>query len=279
MAPLTDYQVQVCGNAGFGTTADCDLAATTTAATSEAGHFSTDLIVEYPPVPCPCVVKATPLMDVGRTQQREVSTPIAILGAPVATPIPPQVLGKPSGLVVDRADLVGATSWSEWFGGTVHRTLVLQLRDAGPNLIPSTPFVLRSGSVGDPTQVVGSPYIPPLHPGQTVSFRVPVTFPPLAHGDYVVVGTLGNTGQIVTFKVSTQLMPWGIILVLAMVILVAIVLLVGRIVRRSRGSDETDSDTTPAAPATQGLDVPGASSYGGVPVAAPSGSGGTEGAI
>ena len=255
LAPLTEYQVQVCGNAGFGSSAECNLAATTTAATSETGHFVVVLTVVRPPVPCPCVIKATPLKGTNGLAQAEISTPITILGAPTATVVPPPVNGTPSGLVVDRADLVGTKSWAEWFGDSAHRTLVLRLRDAGPNLIPSTPFVLRSGPAGHPTQVVGAPFVPPLRPGQVVSYRVPVTFPPLAHGDYVVVGRLGNAGQIVTFTAKTPLMPWGLVILVAMVVLVALGLLVGRILRRREGpsGDDTAVGTPtgdPAAAAT-----------------------------
>jgi hypothetical protein len=59
-----------------------------------------------------------------------------------------------------------------------------------------------------------------------------VTFPPLAHGNYVVVGQLGNTGQIVTFRATASLMPWGLVIVLAVILLVALGLIIRRIVRR-----------------------------------------------
>ena len=250
LAPLTDYQVEVCGNGGFGTSAECNQASTITAATSELGQFSVVLRLQSPPVPCPCVVKALLLQSTAAgPSEQEVSTPITILGMPTATPRPPSNIGNPSGLVVDRADLVGARSWAEWFGGAPHRTLVLELRDAGANLIPSTPFVLRSGPKGHPTQIESAPVVPPLHPGQVVSYRVPVTFPILAHGDYVVVGTLGSAGQTVKFRVTTPLMPWGIVFTLGFVVLVALGLLIWRIVRPRRG--QTDGE------AVDGIPTPG----------------------
>lgn len=262
LAPLTDYQLQVCGNAGFGSTAGCNLAATTTAATSEIGHFVVVMVVQRPPVPCPCVVKAIALSgSEGLTQEAAVSTPITILGAPTATPVPLPVTSNPSGLVVDQADLVGTASWAEFFGGSAHRTLVLKLRDAGANLIPSTPFVLRAGPAGNPTEIVDSPVVPPLRPGQVVSYRVPITFPPLAHGNYVVVGTLGNAGQIVTFKATTPLMPWGLVIVLALVVLVVLGRVIWRIVRRRKGrtGGETAVETPPADPAAAAAEPPGSS--------------------
>jgi hypothetical protein len=244
---LTNYQVQVCGNAGFGSSAECNLAATTSVATSENGHFVVVMTVLSPPVPCPCVVKAMPLVGTkAGTEGEVVSTPIRILGMPTGTVVVPPVTGTPSGLVVDRSYLVGTASWAEWFGGAARRTLVLQLRDAGVNLIPSTPFVLRSGPAGSPTEVVEAPVVPPLHPGEVVTYQVPVTFPVLAHGDYVVVGTLGSPGQIVTFTATAPLMPWGIVILLAVLVLVALGLVIRRIVRRRKG--RTGGETAAGAP-------------------------------
>jgi hypothetical protein len=234
LAPLSEYQIQVCGNAGFGGSADCTLASTITAATSESGHFIVVLVVLRPPMPCPCVVQATILRGTGGLTEQQVSTPITIIGVPTATPVPPPVTGTPSGLVVDRADLAGTATWAEWFGGPPQRTLVLRLRDAGANPIPSTPFLLRAGPAGHPTQIVSAPVVPPLYPGQAITYRVPITFPALAHGNYVVVGNLGNAGQTVTFTATTPLMPWGIVILVAMVVLVALGLVVRRVVRRRR---------------------------------------------
>ena len=114
------------------------------------------------------------------------------------------------------------------------------------NLIPSTPFVLRSGPAGHATQVVEAPVVPPLHPGEVVEYQVPVTFPVLAHGDYVVVGNLGSPTQIVTFTATTPLMPWGIVILLALVLLVVLVLFIRWIVRRRQGG--TEGETVAATP-------------------------------
>jgi hypothetical protein len=259
LASLTNYQVQVCGNAGFGGSSECNLASSTSAATSEVGHFVVFMKVLLPPVPCPCVVKAIPLTGAEGSTEGDVLTPITILGAQTAPVVPPSTTGTQSGLVVDQSDLVGTASWAEFFGGSAHRTLVLELRDAGVNLIPSTPFVLRSGPAGDPTQIVESPVVPPLRPGEVISYRVPVTFPPLAHGNYVVVGTLGNTGQIVSFTATTPLMPWGIVILVALVVLTVLGLIIWRIVRR-RG-DRTGGETPVASPtgdpAAAATDQPG----------------------
>jgi hypothetical protein len=258
LASLTDYQVQLCGNDGFGSSAVCNLTSSTIAATSEIGHFVVVLRVLPPPMPCPCVVKAMPLQGSVGLVYQEVSTPITILGVHMANPVPPAVNENPSGLVVDRADLVGTRSWAEWFGDSPHRTLVLKLRDAGANLIPSTPFVLRAGPAGHPTEIISAPLVPPLYPGQVVSYRVPVTFPILAHGNYVVVGTLGNAGQTVTFRATASLMPWGLVVLLAMVVLVALGLVLWRVLKRRRSptADVSIGTTPPGGSPPAGTEAP-----------------------
>jgi len=234
LTPQTNFQLQVCGNAGFGTSADCSLASATTAATSEYGHFVVRFLVVTPPTPCPCVIKAVPLVGQYGEFEQQVSTPITIIGARMVTPRAFPIAVAPSGLVVDRADLVGTTSWAEWFGGTPHRTLVLVVRDGGVDPIPSTPVVLRSGPSGSPDQVVASPVVPPLQPGQVESYQVAVTFPALAHGHYVVAGTLGSAGQFVTFSSPATFVPWGFVVVVGLLLLAILVKVVAGVVRRRR---------------------------------------------
>jgi hypothetical protein len=257
--PLTNYQLQVCGNGGLGTSASCDQATTTTVATSEIGHFLVEMIVETPPAPCPCVVEALPVPGSGGVSQQLVSTPVDILGAPVATPVATPSTVAPSGLVVERATLEGSGSWAEWFGGPPHRTLVVRLRDAGQNLIPSTPFVMRSGKGPDPTQVMAAPAVPPLFPGQVISYRVPVSFPVLAFGHYEVGGVLGGPGQTIVFTATTRCVPWGVVVVavvLVLVIMARVVLwIVRRRLRRRRASQEAgkegeEGEAAPGAPAS-----------------------------
>ncbi|MHB8499141.1 MAG: hypothetical protein ACYDES_14395 [Acidimicrobiales bacterium] len=272
LTPLTDFQVQVCGNGGYGNSGDCTLASATTAATSEIGHFIVDLLVVIPPAPCPCVVEAVPL--VGRDQAVEgpvVTTPLTIVGAPNAPVVINPAREAPSGLVVEQAALTGSSSWAQWFGGMPHRTLVFRLRDAGPDIIPSTPVVLRSGKGSSATEVVAAPVVPPLFPGQGVAYRVPVTFPALAFGHYQVTGTLGSIGQTVTFTAGTTFVPWGVAIILALLLLGVAVLIVFRILRRRRrrrtasaGSPEPAGPETEASPVVDG--TPGESGKPGTPV-------------
>jgi len=257
--PLTNYQLQVCGNGGLGTSANCALASSTTAATSEIGHFLVKMIVEIPPLPCPCVMEALPAPGSGGgVSQQLLSTSVDIQGAPVATPVPASSTIAPSGLVVEQAVLKGSGSWAEWFGAPPHRTLEVRFRNGGSNLIPSTPFVLRAGKGPNPTQVVAAPAVPPLFPGQVVSYRVPVSFPVLAFGHYEVGGVVGAPGQTIAFTVTTRLVPWGVVVVAVVLLLVIIALVVLWIVRRRRASKQAgeagksgkEGDPGPEAPSS-----------------------------
>ena len=254
--PLTDYQVQICGDAGIGTSAVCDLPTTTTAATSKAGHFVVEILVAVPPAPCPCVVKAEPLVGRGTLTQQVVTVPITIAGATFAPLVAQSVAEGYSGLRVVRAAVVGSGSWAEWFGAAPHRTLILRLRNVGPDLIPSTPFVLRAGQGPAPAQVVATPAVPPLFPGQTVSYRVPVTFPAMATGRYEVVGALGSVGQLVPFTARVTLVPWALVGLAALAVLVLIVAIVRFAARRRRaaptssGSSAAERGPAPSGPGT-----------------------------
>ncbi|MDA8267517.1 MAG: hypothetical protein M0013_03965 [Actinomycetota bacterium] len=253
--PLTDYQVQICGDAGIRTSADCDLPASTTAATSQAGHFVVELRVAAPPAPCPCVVKAEPLVGRGTLTQQVLTVPITITGASYAPPAAQAVSEGYSGLRVIHAVVVGSGSWAEWFGATPHRALLVRLRNVSADLIPSTPFVLRAGQGPDPSQVVATPVLPPLFPGQTVSYRVPVTFPAMSIGHYEVVGSLGSVGQIVPFTARTTLMPWGLLALAALVV----ALTVARAVMRRRRRAARSATGRPVAgrgPVSSGPAIP-----------------------
>jgi hypothetical protein len=229
--PRIDWQVAVCGDGGFGTSAACDLASATSGAGSDSGHFVVVLQVEIPPSPCPCVVQATPLAGVVGAGPQTYDAPITILGAPGGPATAAGSSENPSGLQIVSARLRGS-SWEEWFGAHPHRTLVLVLRNEGDNVIPSTPFVLRAGhGWGGGDWVITPPNIPVLQPGQEMTYRIPVRFPDFSFGSLSVTGVLGSIGQTESFSVHTNVYPWGL-LALALVLAQAVLLLVRNRLRR-----------------------------------------------
>ncbi len=235
LPPSADYLVQVCGDGGEGSSATCETTGATTGAASARGDFVVRLPVALPPAPCPCVVEVRPVHGTGAAVEPVVTAPVTILGSAERAPVQTLGVESPSGLRVTRAALVGSASVAEWFGGSPRRTLVLTLTDAGPDPVPSTPFVLRTGQGPDPTGIVAAPAVPPLSPGQTVRYRVPVTFPAFAAGTYEVRGDLGSPGQTVVFTATTGLFPWAAALVVGLFLLAAIILAVRSRRRRRPG--------------------------------------------
>ena len=245
LPPSADYLVQVCGDGGVGSSATCDTTGATTGAASARGDFVVRLPVALPPAPCPCVVEVRPVHGTGAAVEPVVTAPVTIVGSAERVPVRAYGVESPSGLRVTRAVLVGSAGMAEWFGGPPRRTLVLTLTDAGPDPVPSTPFVLRTGQEPDPTGIVAAPTVPPLSPGQTVSYRVPVTFPAFAAGTYEVRGILGSAGQTVVFTATTGLFPWAAAVVVALLLLAAIILTV-RSRRRRRPGRERSGRRRPA---------------------------------
>jgi hypothetical protein len=81
--PTTALTLMVCGGgvgAGTGTEA-CDVLGGETVVTDPTGGFSTTLVVRVPPAPCPCTVWTS-----SAATGTQVSTPLAIVGAPLAPP-------------------------------------------------------------------------------------------------------------------------------------------------------------------------------------------------
>ncbi len=242
LPPSTDYLVQVCGDGGQGSSATCDTTGATTGAASARGDFVVRLLLALPPAPCPCVVEVRPVHGTGAAVAPVVTAPVTIVGSAERAPVQAVGVESPSGLRVTRAALLGSAGVAEWFGGSPGRTLVLTLTDAGPDPVPSTPFVLRTGQGPDPTGIVAAPAVPPLSPGQTVSYRVPVTFPAFAAGTYEVRGVLGSPGQTVVFTATTGLFPWAAALVVGLLLLAAIILAVPSRRRRRPGRGPTVVD-------------------------------------
>jgi hypothetical protein len=194
-------RVTLCGNNALDGSADCDLGASVTAGVGTNGYFSTVLVVERPPTPCPCVVTAVNAESASPTA----SAPVTVIGVPTAPPRN-RVPDVAQLLKID-AHVQGQGSWTSWFGASSNRTLVLTLRDIGkvsvPN--PSLSVTLRKGS--DTPQYVPSPRITTLQPGETRVVRIPLTLDALSMGQFTVSGTV--TGYNARFTTKTSSYPWG----------------------------------------------------------------------
>ena len=77
----TALTIMVCGSGADAGTGACDVLGGQTMVTDPTGGFSTQLVVRLPPSPCPCTVHSS-----SAATGNELSTPIAIVGAPLVAP-------------------------------------------------------------------------------------------------------------------------------------------------------------------------------------------------
>jgi hypothetical protein len=214
--------IQICGEDARDFSADCNQQNQYTAAIRTRGIFYGALVVKLPPTPCPCVFSVTtPGSFVG------VDVPLTIVGAP-DVPIPPQVV--PATPVTLSAQVDTPSSVSSWFGGPKPVTLILSVSNRSSVRFRTPTYVVTVGHGPDPTGfVVGQP-MAPLAAGATRVVRVPVTIPPFTFGHYTVHVEVTTGLGSATVAARTSTYPWGLVVVLA-VLLFALVL---EIVRRHR---------------------------------------------
>jgi hypothetical protein len=199
-------RVTLCGNNALDGSADCAFDTSVTAGVGTNGYFSTVLVVERPPTPCPCVVTAVNAESASPTA----TAPITVIGVPTAQPRP-RVPDIGQLLKIDAAHVEGQGSWTSWFGASSNRTLVLTLRDVGKVSVPNPllSVTLRKGS--DTPEYVPSPRIATLQPGETRVVRIPLTLDALSMGQFTVSGAV--TGYNARFTTKTSSYPWGWLIV------------------------------------------------------------------
>jgi len=246
--PSTVFQLQVCGDDELEGSPDCAFAEGLTRTTSEVGNFAGELTVLVPPVPCPCVVAAF-----SSTLAQPITAAFTVLGAPTA---PLRYPPSPARLVVKSAVLTGSGPLAAWFGAAPTRTLVLRVRDPGTESVPNPIVVAR---IGNTPIFVNN--LPGIGAGQVRTYRIPVTFPILALGNYAVVGQVGaGNGRFARFDVGVLLLPWAL-LVVAFVILLLLLLLLMRVIRnrlqrRAQRTTQPPDSVGPAEPVVQDTTSP-----------------------
>lgn len=228
--PGTTVQVQVCGAGAVHGSADCDTERAVTAMVAPAGTFEAGLTVGAPPAACPCVVRVGTLPG-GPGPAAVVTVPFTVAGHPVEAvrrdvpPVRADVVG---------VELVGGGGRGELFGGRPRRTLVLRIRNAGPEPIANAPLVVGWGGGDTPESPLDAPATGTLRPGQTATYRIPVVLPPAAFGRFVVGGRYAGA---VPFETSFSAYPWGLLganALAALLLLIGVRLALGRWARARR---------------------------------------------
>ncbi len=244
--PVGGVDVTVCGNEARRGSVDCVLAGSTTTEIRADGRGAAGLTIAVPPVPCPCVIRAS--TNAGGLVA---VAPFEVIGAPVE-PIPQPAIAAgfpPEGLTVT-AEVEAEPSLAAAFGAEARRTLTVVVRNdaavASPPLSIDT-AVGRSAESGEPLAVVE---LGRLEPGAQESVEVPFILDPPAYGDYVAFGRVLGANTAVPFAVTTGNVLWGWAAVLV-VAMGAVVVVVARRMRRMRRSagHRTDPEVAVNRPA------------------------------
>jgi hypothetical protein len=227
--PEIEVTAQLCGNNALSGTPDCVLDNVGAGGTGSQGSFTIPVSVTIPPVPCPCVA----MVSSQRMSTTSIS-PVTIVGAPVEPIRPPSsaaTVTEP--LQIISAQLSGDGPWYAWFGGMPQRTLNLTVHNPNRGVYPHPSLVLASGKSGGGLSIVPTSPLPSLAPGETTTVHVNVKFPALTFGSAEVAGTVGDAALMEHIKVSTTIVPWGLV-VIALIILQFILLAIRNAVRRRK---------------------------------------------
>lgn len=217
--PVGPVDVTVCGNGARRGSEDCDLIGGQAVGIKPVGVTLLDFQVTTPPVPCPCVLRAsTSASDLVRT------VPLAVRGVPTGPELPPDPSASPSNLAL-HATLKDTTqdwpvSWAPAFAGPVRRALVVTLENRGTSALIHLRVVGtvgRGASSGEPIPVRR---IERLDPGTRRTISLPVQISAPAWGDYMVSGRVYGSGEAVAFRVKTSNDPWGLELLVPLTLLV-----------------------------------------------------------
>ncbi len=246
----TQIQVQLCGRLAIEGSADCAEDAAATMSPGPDGSIIDHMVVEKPPVPCPCVVLVQTVSGSFST-----SMPVTVVDVPLA-PVPAL---PPSPTLAVSAAVTGGLSFGSLFGVGTRRTLVLTIRNTGTGPEKYPVLSARWGRRGHTDTVISSPVVKPLDAGATAHVALPFSLDPLSHGSYVVSGTVTGTAQSVAFSSRTSTEPWGLIGLAVLVFQATLLAIRNRVRRRIakplRAEPSPPSEPDAAGPSRAGVPV------------------------
>ena len=208
--------VGTCGNAARRGSQDCALQGDVAVAIRRGVPAAVNLTVEPPPVPCPCVVRATTATgDVVRT------APIRIQGVPNGPVLTDAASARELVAVTARVD--DDRTWSApvvgALAGPSRRTLVLSLRNRGDVTLDGLTVSGRVGRTADDGTPFTAPALPAIAPGDVAVVRVPIALGAPAFGRYTVSGAVYGLAAPASFRVNTSNDPWLLELLPALALL------------------------------------------------------------
>lgn len=233
--------VSMCGRNAVNGSVDCDQANAVTAPVAPDGTLAAGLTVTAPPVPCPCVIR---LVTPSGTERMTVNVPFSVLGHRIADVVKQE---NPARIDVVDAELRGSGGISELFGWRTERTLVLTVRNNGPDPVTDAPLVVGWGADATAESPLTAPPTGTIEPGATAVYRVPVKLPPASYGTFVVGGRFaGQTEFQVKFTTYPYLL-FAVNLIALLALLAGVRAALRRRRTRTRGAAEA---ALPAAPKT-----------------------------
>jgi len=214
----------ICGNEARRDSQDCDLVGSESVAVGGPEPTAFSLKATVPPAPCPCVVRVT-------TQGGDVvqTAPLDIAGVPVGpvvgpAPVPADSPSDPVPLVVHaRVSTKGARFPESWYGplgGPARRTLLLTIANHGTSALNGLRFVASAGRGRDSAAPVASRRLAPIAAGAAHVIRIPLDLAAPAFGNYVVFGSVYGLDAPVPFSAKASNEPWGLELLLPVLLLV-----------------------------------------------------------
>lgn len=210
--------VELCGNSGANTS-DCDRPRSRTLGVGSAGTFTAPITASVPPSPCPCVVRVTSMSSSARF-----AIPVEVVGAPVAQVIDPLAPRAENSLRIDSIHLESTRSLGEWFGSSPQRELTFQVTNTSDEVLYSVPVEVLVGSDAEAGRQVDIEPIESLEPGATTTVSTTVGFDPLTIGRAELFGAVGRDNWRAMFEADTHSFPWGLVVVLLLVLQVGLVL-------------------------------------------------------
>ena len=225
----TTLQAVVCGADDTGGSYDCAESSASAFSPWSTGQLEGVLVVEKPPVGCPCVVQVT---GITAGTQATFKLPLTIVGDPVR-PIPPvPVVGETANLSAS-ATVTSRSSLATDFGASAPRTLVVTIHNRGTGVV-QTVLSARWGSPSDANNVITTDDSIQLLPGQTRTVSFPFSLRALSLGSYSVTGQLSGATLPVSFSTSTSTWPWALIVAIVLAVLALVGLFIWARRRKQR---------------------------------------------
>lgn len=245
--------VELCGNGGRGGSRNCDQAGATLAGVSTTGTFGAHITAAAPPVPCPCVVKAT-----SQATQAAATVPIGVQDVPVVALDDQEEMHRIERAVrITDVELRGAGPWTAWLGAGAERTLAFTLENTGDVDIHDPAITIAIGKGATPAGVVRPPEVGTIAAGESLDVEVAVRFDALAFGGHSALVRVDGFADPTSATAKTSIYPWALIAFGLVLVQLALLRIRNRIRRRFEGAEpplgsEGDQD---AAPAHEVLDL------------------------